>query len=97
MTEDATIIGGIVFPSTDPVFPAVVIGLHIPLDISTSLRAQARCGPRSVGDSPPMRSITSVQVARPHAVRSIGSRVTVCAVTNVDFANLLIRNGLALS
>jgi len=34
MTEDVTIIGGIVIPSTDPAFLAVVIGLHIPLGIT---------------------------------------------------------------
>jgi hypothetical protein len=33
MTGDATIIGGIVIPSTDPAFLAVVIGVHIPLGI----------------------------------------------------------------
>ncbi|MGY8665733.1 hypothetical protein Q3C01_25700 [Bradyrhizobium sp. UFLA05-109] len=32
--EDATTIGGIVIPSTDPVFLAVVIGVHIPLGIA---------------------------------------------------------------
>ena len=34
MTSDATIIGGIVIPSTDPAFLVVVIGLHIPLGIT---------------------------------------------------------------
>jgi hypothetical protein len=34
MTGDATIIGGIVIPSTDPVFLAVVIGVHIPLGLA---------------------------------------------------------------
>ena len=33
MTGDATIIGGIVIPSTDPAFLAVVIVVHIPLGI----------------------------------------------------------------
>ncbi|HWZ12544.1 MAG TPA: hypothetical protein VNX22_05330 [Acidobacteriaceae bacterium] len=33
MDGEATIIGGIVIPSTDPAFLAVVIGLHIPLGI----------------------------------------------------------------
>ena len=34
MTDDTTIIGGIVIPSTDPAFLVVVIGLHIPLGIT---------------------------------------------------------------
>jgi hypothetical protein len=34
MTSNATIIGGIVIPSTDPAFLVVVIGLHIPLGIT---------------------------------------------------------------
>jgi len=37
MTEDATIIGGIVIPSADPVFLTVVIGVHIPLGIASAL------------------------------------------------------------
>jgi len=37
MTSDATIIGGIVIPSTDPAFLAVVIGVHIPLGIACVL------------------------------------------------------------
>ena len=34
MSDDATTIGGIVIPSTDPVFLAVVVGMHIPLGIA---------------------------------------------------------------
>jgi uncharacterized membrane protein len=34
MDGEATTIGGIVIPSTDPVFLAVVIGVHIPLGIA---------------------------------------------------------------
>jgi uncharacterized membrane protein len=34
MNGNATSIGGIVIPSTDPVFLAVIIGLHIPLGIA---------------------------------------------------------------
>jgi uncharacterized membrane protein len=34
MSEDATVIGGIVIPSTDPVFLAVIVGAHIPLGIA---------------------------------------------------------------
>src|SRR5215475_15930244 len=38
MTSDATtIIGGIVIPSTDPTFLAVVVGVHIPLGIACVL------------------------------------------------------------
>lgn len=37
MTSDATVIGGIVIPSTDPAFLAVVVGLHIPLGITCVL------------------------------------------------------------
>jgi hypothetical protein len=37
MTEDASIIGGIVIPSTDPTFLAVVVGVHIPLGIACVL------------------------------------------------------------
>jgi hypothetical protein len=33
LSRDATVIGGIVIPSTDPAFLAVVIGVHIPLGI----------------------------------------------------------------
>ena len=33
MTDEATTISGIVIPSTDPAFLAVVIGVHIPLGI----------------------------------------------------------------
>jgi hypothetical protein len=31
MTGDSTIVSGIEIPSSDPVFLAVVIGIHIPL------------------------------------------------------------------
>jgi uncharacterized membrane protein len=34
MSEDTTTIGGIVIPSTDPAFLAVVVGMHIPLGIA---------------------------------------------------------------
>ena len=34
MSDDATTIGGIVIPSTDPDFIAVVVGMHIPLGIA---------------------------------------------------------------
>ena len=34
MDGDTTIIGGIVIPSTDPAFLAVIVGVHIPLGIA---------------------------------------------------------------
>jgi uncharacterized membrane protein len=34
MSDDATTIGGIVIPSTDPAFLAAVVGMHIPLGIA---------------------------------------------------------------
>jgi hypothetical protein len=34
MSEETTILGGIVIPSTDPVFLAVIVGAHIPLGIA---------------------------------------------------------------
>src|SRR5215467_406710 len=37
MTEDATDVGGIVIPSTDPLFLSVVIGVHIPIGIACVL------------------------------------------------------------
>jgi uncharacterized membrane protein len=37
MSEDTTILGGIVIPSTDPVFLAVIVGAHIPLGIACVL------------------------------------------------------------
>ena len=41
MTDTATIIGGIVIPSTDPAFLAVTIGLHVPLGIACVLAGAA--------------------------------------------------------
>jgi uncharacterized membrane protein len=41
MTDNATIIGGIVIPSTDPAFLAVTIGLHVPLGIACVLAGAA--------------------------------------------------------
>jgi hypothetical protein len=37
MNEDATLVGGIVIPSTDPVFIAMTVGVHIPLGIACVL------------------------------------------------------------
>jgi hypothetical protein len=34
MTDESTIILGIEVPSTDPVFVAVVVGIHIPLGMA---------------------------------------------------------------
>jgi len=41
MTDNATIIGGIVIPSSDPAFLAVTVGLHIPLGIACVLAGAA--------------------------------------------------------
>jgi uncharacterized membrane protein len=41
MTDKATIIGGIVIPSTDPAFLAVTVGLHVPLGIACVLAGAA--------------------------------------------------------
>jgi hypothetical protein len=41
MTENATIIGGLVIPSTDPAFLAVAVGLHIPLGIACVMAGAA--------------------------------------------------------
>ena len=41
MTGNTTILGGIVIPSTDPLFLAVVIGAHIPLGIVCVLAGAA--------------------------------------------------------
>jgi uncharacterized membrane protein len=41
MNGNATNIGGILIPSTDPVFLAVVIGLHIPLGIACVITGAA--------------------------------------------------------
>jgi hypothetical protein len=41
MTDNATTIGGIVIPSTDPAFLAVTVALHIPLGIACVLAGAA--------------------------------------------------------
>jgi hypothetical protein len=42
MSEETTILGGIVIPSTDPVFLAVIVGAHIPLGIACVVAGAAR-------------------------------------------------------
>src|SRR5438876_8944543 len=41
MTNDATTIGGIVIPSSDPAFLAVTVAVHIPLGIACVLAGAA--------------------------------------------------------
>ena len=74
MTEDATIIGGIVFPSTDLVFLAVVIGLQIPLGITHIItRASAMRSEKRRGQ--PANALYDLGASRPAACGKV-DRVT---------------------
>jgi hypothetical protein len=52
MTGGATIVGGIIIPSTDPVFDNVTVGVHIPLGIACIITDAGLCSVGSAQRAP---------------------------------------------